>query len=350
MNRAVVKREEGKVWIEGVKGFSPAEYADSVHGVQARILQALGESLTYDDLICYSGFAFRIGVHEGMCPSAGHPFCGFQCVENGYRALPWKTKAYEAQPRQKSEEALAGFEAEVRAAIKESIDRGIPVHYGSEEDGLIIGYADEGRRWWCYHPYHEWGAEPFWHDEAKGFAGGTWPWGIVIWLGPKTEAERAAERDLTIAALKQAVAMWKTERDKAYFCGEAAYAHWLKWLRGVDSGEVKDPKVGMQGNGWYYNVLEHSRAIAGRWLKQRAEMFKGKPRERLLAAADHYSQIHELCMKDIGCPWSLTLGPDKFAEWTLELRRTQIERLEAAREHDRAAIAEIEKALTVINE
>ena len=38
----------------------------------------------------------------------------------------------------------AAFEAEACAAIKASIDRGIPVHYGGEEDGLIIGYANEG--------------------------------------------------------------------------------------------------------------------------------------------------------------------------------------------------------------
>ena len=69
-----VKRANGRVWIEGIEGFSPGEYASSVQGCQARILQTLGEPLSYDDLICYSGFAFRVGIHEEMCPSAGHPF------------------------------------------------------------------------------------------------------------------------------------------------------------------------------------------------------------------------------------------------------------------------------------
>jgi hypothetical protein len=351
MSTATVKREDGKVWLEGVKGFGPAEYADSVHGVQARILQTLGEPLTYDDLVCYSGFAYRIGVHEAMCPSAGHPFCGYECIDNGYRALPWRTKLYEgwrwSKPGPGPERDA--FVAEVCAAIEDSIDRGVPVHYGKEEDGLIVGYADDGRRWWCLHPYHKWGAEPFWYDEAKGFAGGKWPWGIVVWLSPKPEAERASERDLTLAALKQAVAMWKTERNEAYFCGEAAYAHWLKWLRGVDTGEVKDPKAGMQGNGWCYDVLIHSRRIAARWLTQRAQSFDGEAHERLFAAADHYSRIAELCIKDLGCPWSLALPPDKFDQWTPEMCRTQIQRLEAARDHDRAAIAEIEKALAAVS-
>ncbi|MFO7943849.1 MAG: hypothetical protein R6U51_06080 [Anaerolineales bacterium] len=93
-----VKKTEGRVWIDGVQGFSPDEYASSVHGSQARILQVLDEPLTYDDLICYSGFAFRIGVHEEMCPSAGHTCCGYMCVENGLRAMPWKMKSYESFP------------------------------------------------------------------------------------------------------------------------------------------------------------------------------------------------------------------------------------------------------------
>ena len=344
-----VKRDGGKVWIEGVKGFSPAEYADSVHGSQARILQAVGEELTYDDLISYSGFAFRVGVNKGMCPSAGHPCCGYMCLKNAYRALPWQTKTYELFPGDKKPaEEVARLKAEACAAIKDSIDLGVPVHYGGEEDGLIIGYADAGRRWWCLHPYHKWGAEPFWHDEAKGFAGGKdkWPWGIVVWLKPKPADRRVAERELTLAALKQAVEMWRTEkREKAYFCGEAAYAHWLKWLRGVNAGTVEKPKEGMQGNGWYFDVLTHSRDIAGRWLNKKAEGFDGDAREQLLNAADHYAQIGPVCMKGLECSWELALPPNKFEEWTSEKRQDQIKRLEAARDHDRAAIAAIEKAL-----
>lgn len=340
-----VKSTNERVWIEGVAGFNPGEYADSVHGCQARILETLGESLTYDDLICYSGFAFRVGAHEQMCPSAGHPCCGFVCLDNGVRALPWKVRLFEALPWAKPKDDRAAFEAQACAAIKASIDRGIPVHYGGEEDGLIIGYADEGRRWWCVHPYHKGGREAFWHDEVKGFAGGQWPWAIVVWTEPKPSAERVSPRDLTIAALKQAVEMWKTEKREAYFVGEAAYAHWLKWLRDVDSGKVENPKGGMQGNGWCYDVLIHSRRIAGPWLKQRAEDFDGETASQLRVAADDYAQIATLCMKGLKCPWDLALGPNRFDAWTRELRQDQIARLEAARVHDRAAVAAIEKAL-----
>lgn len=334
-----------RVWIDGVTGFNPAEYASSVHGTQARILQTIGEPLSYEDLICYSAFAFRVGVHEQMCPSAGHPCCGFMCL-NGFRALPWETKFFEASSANAVKDKLPDFKAEACAAIKESIDHGVPVHYGSEEDGIIIGYADNGKRWWCIHPYHKWGSEAFWHDEGSGFAGGEWPWGIVVWTKPKPVEQRVPERDLTIAALQQAVEMWNAEKRNDYYGGEAAYTHWLTWLYDVDSGLVDDPRGGMQGNGWYYDVLIHSRRIASHWLQELAK----KPElstatEHLRIAADQYTQLAAECLRDIDCPWSLALSPDRFDDWTSAMRQEQSMRLETARIYDRAAITSLEKAL-----
>lgn len=338
------------VRLETVKGFSPGDFASSVHGAQARILQTLGESMTYEDLICYGAFAFRVGVHEKMCPSAGHPCCGYMCIENSTRGLPWKLKFYEAFPggEKKPDDERAAFEAEVCAAIKDSIDRGVPVHYGSEEDGLIIGYADEGRRWWCTHPYEKWGAEPFWYDEAGGFAGGKnkWPWGIVVWLEPKSDASRASDQDLTSTALRQAVDMWNSkEKHGDYFSGDAAYEHWLGWLRGVEAGEIEDFKAGMQGNGWCFDVLMHSRPIAAKWLRKKAPEYDEGVRLHLLEAAGHYEKLTAEGMDGIECPWTLCPGPDKAGEWTSEMRQKQIARLEVARGHDSAAITAIAAAL-----
>jgi len=352
MERAVihmtVRSDDQKVWIEGVEGFNAGEYASSVHGSQARILQTLGEQLSYDDLICYSGFAFRVEVHDEMCPSAGHPCCGFMCMDGSIRAFPWRTRIFESLPWSEPKENRAAFEAEARAAVKESIDRGIPVQYGSEEDGLIIGYAGEGSRWWCVHPYHKNGSEAFWHDEVKGFAGGKWPWAIVVWAEPKPGDERASDRDLTVAGLKQAVEMWNSQKRKAYFVGDAAYGHWLGWLGDVESGKVDDPKAGMQGNGWCFDVLIHSRRIAGRWLEEKADDFSDEAAKQLRIAGGHYGRIAELCMKDLDCSWDLALAPDRFDDWTSDMRQDQIARLEAAREHDRAAAAAIEKALATL--
>ncbi len=285
-----VTHTDDLVKIEGVNGFHTGEYASSVHGCKARVLQTLGESLTYDDLICYNAFAFRVGLHDQMCPSAGHPCCGFSCVNDN--VLPWINLSFTNFPWEGAKADQAAFEAEACTAIKASIDRGIPVHYSSEEDGLIIGYANEGRRWWCVHPYHKWGSEAFWHDEAEGFAGGTWPWCISVWTAPKPADARVPQRDLFLGALQQAVEMWKTEKREAYYCGEAAYAHWLHWLHAVEAGTIDNPRGGMQGNGWCYNVLIHSRRIAGRWLQQQVEFYPAAA-PYLRAAAENYTQLVE---------------------------------------------------------
>lgn len=350
-----VKREGGKVWIDNVNVRDTGIYASSVHGAAATILETLGESLGYDDLVCYGGFAFRANWHQAGCPSAGHPCCGYMCIDNGIRALPWKCKLYESFPwgTQRHDDQRAAFEAEACAAIKASIDRGIPVHYGSEEDGLIIGYADQGRRWWCVHPYHGPWHEGFWHDQVTGgppasFTGGKWPWAITVWLKPKAPQQRADPRELLIAALTQAVDMWHTEKRGDYYCGDAAYEHWLTWLRDVEAGNVDNPKAGMQGNGWCYDVLVHSRRIASPWLRKQADLFDGEAREHLLAAAEHYGKIPPICMEGIDCPWSLAPQPNKADQWTGEMRRKQIARLEASRKHDAAAVAELEKALAAL--
>jgi hypothetical protein len=346
-----VKQEDGKVWID-IPGFSPGDFTSSIHGAQARILEHVGQSMTYDDLVGYGAFAFRTNWHKTGCPSGGHPCCGYMCIDGSNRAIPWNVKAYEAMPRGKkrSDEELEAFKAQTNAAIKASIDRGIPVQYDLEEAGLIIGYADDGKRWWCVHPYHKWGKEAFWFDEVKGMAGGKWPWVIVVWSEPKPDDQRADPRELTIAALKQVVDMWNTQKKGDYFCGDAAYKHWIQWLRDVEAGKIKNPKGWMQGNGWCYDVITQNRPIAARWLKKQAGLFDGEAKQHLLKAAKTYAKIDPVMVEADKCPWDLTLGPGRFNEWTSEKRQTQISRMEQARELDRAAIAEITKALEAVDE
>ena len=115
--------------------------------------------------------------------------------------------------------------------------------------------------------------------------------------------------------------------------------------RGVEAGTVEDPKAGMQGNGWCFDVLVDSRRIAGRWLAAKADEFDEPVKGLLAEAAEHYAAIEEVCMVGIDCPWKLALPPEKYDEWTSELRKKQIERLEKVRELDRKAVEAVAKAL-----
>jgi len=341
-----VERPSEWVSIGHARGFDSAEYASSIHGAQARILQTINEPLTYDDLICYSGFAFRIQTHKAMCPSARHPAPGFPCVDNSNRALPWETRSFAGSPWTIVDDR-ARFEADARAAVKDSIDRGVPVHYGSVEDGLIIGYGEDGNRWWCVHPFHSSPNDPFWYDEAAGLAGGgEWPWTITVWTGPKPENERASRRDLTTAGLRQAVEMWDAGERGGYQVGDAAYESWLAWLRDVEAGAIEDPRPGMHGNGWYFEVLAHCRRIAGRWLARIADEVPGSRLvQDLRQAADHYSRIAEESMEAIDCAEDLAPRAERLDTWTSAMRQEQIKRLESAREHDCKAIVLLSRAV-----
>jgi hypothetical protein len=343
---AQVHRDNGKTFLD-VQGFDPGEFASSVHGVDARICQAVGESLSYEELICYGALAFRVCVHETMCPSAAHPCCGYMCIDNSNRALPWKTRGFDSLPWSAPKPDRAVFEAGACAAIKQSIDAGVPIHYGGEEDGLIIGYENDGKRWWCVHPYHKGGKEAFWYDQGSGMAGGkNWPWGIAVWTESKPASDHACPRELTIAALKQATEMWTAGRREAYFVGDAAYEHWIKYLGDIEAGRCPDPKGAMQGNRWCYYTLTHYRRIAAQWLKETATDLAADHDAvpHLIQAADRYTQLADACTRGLSSPWELTPGPGQFEQWTSALRQDQIKRLAAARDHDRAAIAAVKQA------
>jgi hypothetical protein len=148
--KAVVRREGDRVRLEGVKGWSFRERRSSIHAAQEAVMRAVGEGVSYEYLVGVSGLAFRIQLSRlGFCPSSPHAFCGFPCVARSKEALPWHVRVY----AKKGEETADA--AEIRRAIVESIDRGVPVQYGSEEDGIIAGYQKGGGEWLCLHPLHE---------------------------------------------------------------------------------------------------------------------------------------------------------------------------------------------------
>ncbi|MBM3458676.1 MAG: hypothetical protein FJX77_09120 [Armatimonadetes bacterium] len=329
--------------VGGDLGFCPHLYASSPHGCQARILQTLGVPLTYQDLICYGGFAFRIQVHERLCPSAGHPRVGTMCVENSDRAIGWETRFFESFPWTSPKADRAAWEAEAHDAIRESVLRGVPVHYGSEEDGLIVGCSARGDEWECLHPYHADGRERFLYEEATGFAGGAWPWGIAVWTRPSPE--RLEERELLCAALRQAVTMAADEAAGDFRVGDAGYEHWLAWLHGLDQGSLELPEWGRMGNAWCFAVLIHCRGIAGSWLAEQAERVPAAAAAELRTAAGCWSESAAALAHGLQRPSDLAPGPGSGANWTTTMRAEQRRRLDRARAADAEAVAALDRAL-----
>ena len=88
---ARVLRDGNRVWIDGVHGWSMSEEGSSIHAAQAAVMGALGEDITYTDLLGFSGLAFRLQVERGLCPSSPHSFGKAVCSGLGRGAAPRDT-------------------------------------------------------------------------------------------------------------------------------------------------------------------------------------------------------------------------------------------------------------------
>jgi hypothetical protein len=332
-----VCREGDRVWLEGVSGWFVGDRESSVHAAQAAVMDAVGEDMTYEYLVGVSGLAFRMQVSkEGLCPSSPHSFCGYPCVARSTKALPWKLEIFEV----KAEDTAKVEEA--RQAVVESIDRGVPVQYGSEEDGIIVGYQKGGAEWICLHPMRDGG--------NKTFVETAWPWGIALFTERKQEMP--SKRELSVGALQQAVEMAEAREAKGYHVGFQAWGAYLEKLRALQETDEETQKGAMLGNSWIYECLTQYRGAAAQYLRDIAGEFTPQAAEHLLKAADLYERMSneilrdsEHCLLTIApLPWSLEEG----RAWTNEMRQEQIKRLEAALPLERQAIQEIGQALDTV--
>ena len=332
--KTTVRREGDRVWLEGVSGWFAGDQESSVHAAQAAVMQAIGEDIDYIDLLGASGLAFRMQVSkEGLCPSSPHASCGSECVEDALSALPWQVQGYSAAP-----DDAAGVAA-VRQVVVESIDRGLPVQYQSEEDGLVVGYQKDGAEWICLHPLHSGGSETFVET--------TWPWGVVVYMEPK--ASVPSKREIALNALRRAVEMSEATEAEGYYLGFAAWDNYLAKLRALHAAEEQARQESMMGNSWIYENLAQSRQRASHYLHDVAEQFAPESAAHVRRAADLYEQMAigiltdpAHCVTTVApLPWLLGEGQS----WTNEMRGDQIRRLEAALPLERAALEEIRSAL-----
>lgn len=333
-----LQHDGDRVWIEGVNGWFRGDKESSVHAAQEAVMQVVGEKIAYDDLLGVSGLAFRMQIHkDSFCGSSPHASCGYPCVERSIQSLGWNVRHFEVQPAEQAQVA------EARRAMVESINRGVPVQYGHEEDGVIVGYQKQGEEWICLHPYHEWG--------KKTFVETHWPWRVAVFVDPKPDVP--SRKALAREALKQAVDMARTQESGGYFLGFRAWDEYAQRLKTLEITEEKMRPIAMQGNAWIYECLAQYRASAARYLHSVAGEFDLEPSKHLNHASGLYERIaHQMLRDDAQCTWDIAPYPysqKEIQQWTGEMRREQARRLETALPVEREAIAEIELALGLIN-
>ena len=332
--RTTIHREGDRVWLEGVEGWFIGAKESSVHASQEAIMRAVGEDVTYDYLVGVSGLAFRMQVHkEGLCPSSPHPCCGYECVSRSDQALPWMAMHFEVKPD--DPEAVKGL----RAAVVNSIDRGVPVQYGSEEEGLVVGYQKVGEEWVCLHPMRD--------EGKKTFVETNLPWGVSVFL--KAKEQRPTRADLDRAALEQAVAMAHAKESGGYWVGFEAWEQYIAILKSLDAADDQARQGSMLGNAWIYECLAQYRDVAAKYLREVAGEFPPEGAAHLQKAAELYDEManrvlrdEEHCVVTIA-PYAFALKPGET--WTAAQRAEQVRRLEAAFSLERRAVHEIEEAL-----
>jgi hypothetical protein len=329
-----VCRDGDRVLLEGVGGWFVGDRESSVHAAQAAAMDALGEDISYEYLLGVSGLAFRMQVSkDGLCPSSPHSFCGYPCHARSSQALPWSLELIEVKPEDATGVAAA------RKAVVESIDRGVPVQYGSEEDGIIVGYQKGGDEWLCFHPFHKGGTKTFVEDG--------WPWGLLVFKQPKDEPPD--RRKLALGALRQAVEMAEAVDADGYWVGFRAWNAYIEKLQALQGADQETLRDAMMGNSWIYECLAQYRSAGAAYLRDVSGEFADTAAEHLLRAADLFDRManqilrdEEACVITVApAPWALKEGES----WTDELRAAQMARLRAAMPLERAALGELRAAL-----
>lgn len=332
-----IKRENGKVWLESVQGWFVGDKESSVHAAQEAAMQAAGEAIDYHTLLGVSGLAFRMQVSkEGLCPSSPHSCCGYRCIQRSAQALPWEIDLYKVSPEDTEGTARA------RKAVVDSIERGMPVQYGREEDGLIVGYQNDGQEWLVLHRFKEGGKVMVTETE--------WPWGMLIFTRPKeTHADLFS---LALEALRQAIEMAHSPESGGYYLGFHAWEAYIAKLTDLLDADPENRQGSMHGNAWIYECLIQYRRSAAVYLRQVAADFPGPGASHLHKAASLYEQManrilcdQENCLTAIApFPWMLKEGET----WTRNQIEDQVSRLKEAYALEREAITDLEQALALL--
>lgn len=332
-----VRRENGKVWIEGVEQLTWKTWNTFI-GSLAATARSMGDDISYQELMGRSGAAFKLSFHQPeWCPSSPDAGLGFDCTSLACRSLGYRTEhLHWDKDNPETETAM-------RKAVVESIEREAPVLAIDlilvPDYGVIAGYVEDGGKYLC-RTFHKLSDK---YDENEKM-----PWWVLI----VTERhDPPARRHIILDSFKAALTMSRTERFGKYASGFAAYEAWAKDLENdaFFPNDEKQAKVGSHAhvNGWVYHSLVDARRAAVTYLRSAAEAFEGELRVLILKTADLYNEVVNALMPVD--QYALHLGHlSNGREWTRDMRLAEAKALREASRIERQAIDQIEQAVNAI--
>lgn len=385
-----VKREGGKVRIEGVPDATLGIQWDMlVRAVQA-LLRSRGQEVAFEDLLACSGDAFNLchgsrwqGVAylcvptdtvQNMAQAYGY---GYECICDGYR-----------------EEKMARLERNERLKITQNaldriwaeVDAGRPVLVGGTEQHcgswtIVVGY-DRENLLMCHvgdgKPYR-WskirGVTPGSPDEGfahmdgrfrgairKGFVGG-WQCNPAFLIKARV-GQPSDEKSRMANALKRAVELHTAPKQHIgwwggidYYFGSEAYAQWARELHELDYPADLKKELPKDAYDWYemgnmdtqVDQIARGRTAAAAFCRRAMEVFP-QAKVHLAAAADLYGQeiaIARQAFAPFIPPFDGNDGPRKAWLSSETEREAGVAAINRMLEKEKTAILEIEKALAL---
>jgi hypothetical protein len=348
---AQVKRDAGRVWVEGVPELRwGADRECTYAGALAAALSVTAHPVSYDDIMGLSGLAFRVRWwlsptepgERGWCPST--PVGEFpEEVAATQKRTGWLLFTEARMDRQKDPHM-----EDVAPMIRAAIETGWPVAaYPTPENldvGVIYGYQDGGRTWLLRDYFAKDGTTLVAMEKL----------GPMI-LIPREFRPAMPRRQALIECLKMGVANWSRGkgpgRKGPYLYGKPALEQWGRDIALADDPAARLSPTERQGlyflDWWNFSQWADARGAAARFLVRAGEEFGGQVQAVLKRAAERYGQEASLlgsCFRNKDAflgPWAAK----KIDDWTPEVRKREREVLAEAIRLEAAAMAEVEAAL-----
>jgi len=335
-----VKREGGKVWIEGVPSLGWGKGRECTFlGALEAATAVTDHPYKYEDLMGWSGMAFRVRwfSREGSprwCPSSP---VGEMEEEIGAaaKATGWPLRFAFVE---KDDPAKL---RSVTADIVASIGAGRPV-LAYEPKGnmdVVFGYEDDGKTL-LLRDYFKPDVPLKLAPSELGF--------LTISLGDFGAA--MSRRDAMIEGLRMAVRNWRRERFSEgpgeYWYGDAALARWLHDLRRFDDYSQEEKASLCFVGRWNYVSLVDARHAAATFLRENVSLLPEGAAGPLARAAGLYEQEAELLGAALAKRDVFTGSAEG---WSKDRQERECKLLAQARSLESAAITQLELALSAAN-
>ncbi|MGD8240676.1 MAG: hypothetical protein PVH68_19145, partial [Armatimonadota bacterium] len=339
------------VWIEGLEGMdwggSYFEHQDTFMACMTEVLRCAGEDVTYAEVMGLSASAFKITMMENCHPGATQGHVGVAAWSPDGTPMVWEQSGNPLNFHSNimrifgitwshidlNPDDTPDWRERLLAAVRESVNRGIPVFYMDGEWGLIVGYREDGSAFICRHEGMGPGYEEM--QRPRGVIGDVWWANTVVLDRPPVPRRRAM-----IDSLRSAAVLWRAPKpgEVVYF-GQEAYETWLRTL------DDPSDEVMLHGNAFCYASLLTARRAAAEYLRMVADESGGDAAGHIRAAADHYESIADRLYAGRECvtqPWQ--------EKWTPENRATESAILRKCMADEEAAVAEVAAALHALGE